>query len=314
VTYAFSKLDVEHKLFNELLEQKPVWWQNIVKSVKNKKIYVDVRKDNYINVYSNGGSLLKLYYSKGFKGEIHFEYVPIESRKTYIPFAFKDNYIELETSKVGLGFAGTDNFSDKGIENLQNRIEKFFPPSSEKGIQADFVLKNSAFLDTEFQYNSEDKSKRIRFDLVWVDEKSHKLYVVELKTISDPRLYYNGNNLDSSSDDKIDAQLKKYRGFIRKHSHDLLSHYGRVLSIKRKLEVLPEGFPQLNSLDGFMFEERPILLIGDCTQVWIDANKCRLKDSIQDIAYGCFYQGKNTRLFYIPRRTTGNRHVFINCA
>jgi hypothetical protein len=302
----FSKLDTEHKLFKELSEQKPIWWQNIV---RNKKIYVEVRKDNYINVYFNGGAILKLSYTNGFKGKIHFEYIPLkplESQNTYIPFTFSDNYLEIDTSKVG--FADVDNFSDNGISAFQKRIGKFFLPSSEKGIQADFVLKNSAFLDTEFQYKGD-----IRFDLVWADVGSRKLYVVELKTISDPRIYVTGHNQDSSGHDKIDAQLKKYRGFIRARSPDLLSHYERVLSVKRKLGVIREGLRGLNSLDGFTFEERPILLIGDCTQVWINDNKSRLNKAIQNIAYGCFYQGKNTRRFYIPKRTTGNRHVFINC-
>jgi hypothetical protein len=297
VTKAFSKLDPEHKLFKELSEQKPIWWQNIV---RNKNIYVEVRKDNYINVYFNGGAILKLSYTNGFKGKIHFEYIPLKPRKsqnTYIPFTFSDNYLEIDTSKVD--FAKVDNFSDNGISAFQKRIGKFFPPSSEKGMQADFVLKNSAFLDTEFQYKGD-----IRFDLVWADVKLRKLYVVELKTIGDPRLYV----------DKIYVQLKKYRDFIQDHSQDLLSHYKRVFSVKKKLRVLPEGFRGLNSLDGFMFEERPILLIGDCTQAWIDDNSDRLNKAIRNIAYGCFYQGKNTRLFDIPRRTKViNRWVFKDC-
>lgn len=200
------------------------------------------------------------------------------------------------------------NFSEEGIKAFQKRIAKFFPPWSEKGIQADFVLKNSAFLDTEFQYKA-DKGD-IRFDLVWVDVGLRKLFVVELKTINDPRLYINENSRDSKTSHKIDAQLKKYRKFVREQSQNLFSHYEMVFAIKKKLGILPGGLQGLSSLDGFVFEERPILLIGDCNQIWIDKNYERLNKAIQSFTYGCFYQGKRTRRLSVPSKTTDNRFVW----
>jgi hypothetical protein len=305
LTEIFSKLNPEHKLFNQLMEKKPAWWENIK---KNKSIYVEIRKDNYIDVYYNGGAILHLSYTAGFRGKIHFEYIPLASQDNYIPLRFSDNnHVEIDTSKVD--FAKLDNFSINRLSVFQKRIGKFFPSSSEKGIQADFVLKNSAFLDTEFQY----KNKNVRFDLVWADVEMRKLYVVELKTIGDSRLDFNEKSRDRKSYDKIDAQLKKYQDFIREQNGNLLSHYERVFTVKKKLGVLPNGLQGLYSLDGFKFEERPILLIGDCTQFWIEKNYKRLNKAVQNVAYGCFYQGKNTRRFSIPTKNTRNRWVFTNC-
>jgi hypothetical protein len=305
----FSKLDPEHKLFRQLLQKKPIWWQNIVKSVKNKTLYVEIRKDNYIDVYYNGGAILNcLSYTDDFRGEIHFQYIPLASQRNYVPLAFLDNNIEIDMKKGEVDFAKLDNFSEDGIKAFQKRIGQFFPPSSEKGIQADFVLKNSAFLDTEFQYKTDKGS--IRFDLVWVDVELSRLFVVELKTIGDPRLYFNEDSRGSQNYDKIDAQLKKYREFIREQNQNLLSHYERLFIIKKKLGILPDELQKRDSLSGFAFEERPILLIADCVQRWIDDNRSRLDEAIKDIAYGCFYQGKNTREFKIPKKSTVTKSVW----
>jgi len=78
----FSSLDPKHKLFRNLAERKPIWWQNLV---DNPDIYIDVRKDNYIDVYYNGGRVLELRFADKFKGKIHFEYIPLKSQKDYVP-------------------------------------------------------------------------------------------------------------------------------------------------------------------------------------------------------------------------------------
>lgn len=68
----FASLDSQHKLFEELKETVPVWWQFIKENIKPDGFYIDIRKDNSLNVYYNGGSLLKITLSRGgIKGKIH---------------------------------------------------------------------------------------------------------------------------------------------------------------------------------------------------------------------------------------------------
>jgi hypothetical protein len=58
-----------------------------------------------------------------------------------------------------------------------------------------------------------------------------------------------------------------------------------------------------------MFPEmtvKPILLVGDCTQKWIDKNANLLKNQLQGIALGCVYHGKETWNFKIPSKTARN--------
>ena len=293
-----------------MLQRNPRWWENIIKNVRNKKLYVDIRKDNYIDVYCNGGAILhRLSYTNGFKGSIHFEYIPLitQGKNSYIPFDFSDDNIKIDTTGLSIS-KDVNNFSANGISKFQKRIGMFFSPSSEKGIQADFVLKNSAFLDTEFQYKTDKRA--IRFDLVWVDVDLSKLFVIELKTIGDPRLYFNKESRASKDYDKIDDQLNKYREFIQEQSQNLLFYYEKVFIIKKQLGILPDGLNKIDSLSGFGFEERPILLIGDCNQIWIKDNYKRLNDFIKHTAYGCFYQGKGTREFQIPENNTAHKFVW----
>jgi hypothetical protein len=52
-----TKLNVNHNLFKKLSKRPPLWWKNLI---ADPEIYIDVRKDNHINVYHNGGSIMKL--------------------------------------------------------------------------------------------------------------------------------------------------------------------------------------------------------------------------------------------------------------
>lgn len=49
-----KKLDPDNQLFNELESNPPDWWKTLV---NDKDAYIDIRKDNYIDVYFNGGIL-----------------------------------------------------------------------------------------------------------------------------------------------------------------------------------------------------------------------------------------------------------------
>lgn len=294
----FSRLNQNHKLFQNLAERNPVWWQNLV---RDPEIYIEVRKDNYLDIYYNGGRVLDLSFTNKFKGKIHFEYIPLMSQEEYIPLKITEDTVRLDEGFTNI--LEIKDFSEAELKIIKKRISKFYPPSSEKGIQASFVVKNTQFLDTEFQHRS-----GIRFDLIWADVAKRKLFVVELKTIGDQRLYIGEK---SKNNNKIDQQLGKYRDFVKKNQRNLLSHYQRVFQVKKGLGILPAGLQGLDSLDAFTFEEKPILLIGDCTQDWIKQQRDRLNKAIEKIAYGCFYQGKSTRQFYIPEKTKGNKYIFV---
>ena len=75
-----TKLNMNHGLFRKLLNESPKWWNNLK---ADPEIYIDVRKDNYLNVYHNGGSIMRLKGAKEFKAEIHIEYIPLTRESNY---------------------------------------------------------------------------------------------------------------------------------------------------------------------------------------------------------------------------------------
>jgi hypothetical protein len=301
----FRRPNPEHPLFNHLVENKPIWWQNLL---NDKELYINIRQDDHINVYHSGGSLLKLSFKKSFIAEISFEYVPLTKFKDYITLEFKNN--DSDIFFPDMKTLALDNFGEKALSAVKSRIRRSFGPETEKGIQADFVLNNGCFIDTEFQPVS---SSDTRFDLVWVDVKRKKIFVIELKTHKDKRLSFNPDkdeSIECEGVGNIYKQLKKYHGFIEQHAADILEYYQAIFQIEKKLGVLPSGLTTIAGLNGFNIEPKPILLVGDCTQRWITDNAVRVNTKLKDIAYGCFYQGKSTRDFKIPEKTQGYRYIF----
>ena len=59
---SYFQLDVDAPLFRALYSEKPSWWE-VVKN--DSRVYINIRKGGYINVYCRGESIMKLEYSRG---------------------------------------------------------------------------------------------------------------------------------------------------------------------------------------------------------------------------------------------------------
>jgi hypothetical protein len=57
---------------------------------------------------------------------------------------------------------------------------------------------------------------------------------------------------------------------------------------------------------------KPILIIGDCSQEWIDDNNENIYNHISNVALGCICHGINTHSFSIPIKNTGNIYLYAN--
>lgn len=127
-------LNPQHKLFEELKESDPVWWQFIKENIKSGVFYVDIRKNNSLNVYYNGGSLLKVSLSQGkIKGKIHESYLGSSGSK----------YIDYTLSHL-----------PQDAENIKCRILKRYDNTSESGIKARLIgLADANYIDSEFAFS-----------------------------------------------------------------------------------------------------------------------------------------------------------------
>ena len=218
---------IHSPLFEKLTNDPPKWWSALV---SDKDIAIQIRKNNYIDAYFNGGNIIRKlsYGGKSFRGETHFKYIPIETEYgDYVPFVFENNTIcfgKIEALKVGC-------FEKQSLSKIKSNIIKYYPNDSEKAIQYEFINNDPYFIDSEFEYSYKkgDKIKTIRIDLVRIDASIKKIVFVEVKTIGDRRLFNN----------EIVRQLRDYKEFITNYRVDLIAYYKKILAIKRNLKILP---------------------------------------------------------------------------
>ena len=267
---------------------------------------------------------MRLKGKRKFTANIHVEYIPLFRDLDYCEYNLENGNISLDVPKP----IEINNFEVKSLDMIKKRIRKFYPNKSEKGIQGKYVITNNCkkrsdgfFLDTEMQFRS------ARIDMTWVDLKTEKIVFVELKTISDNRMNINeaienpdhislellsNELLDTKKRKKpepIDVQLNKYYSFAKKHKDSILDYYNRVFCIKRDLGLLPD-FVRERTLDGYDLIQKPVLLIGDCSQEWINEKAVKLNEKLKDIAFGCLYQGIGTWDFKIPYKRARNCFSF----
>lgn len=220
MTGEFTTLDPKSKIFKSIEVEKPKWWGLLC---KDKDLYINIRKDNYINVYYLGGSIARIKYKADFVSEIHHKYLGIKSSSSKIYSS-----INLET------------LDEKELASIKCNIEGTLRDSkkehpSEKRIQGEMIIKNDNYIDSEIQYNKDEK--KLRIDLV--ELKDGLLTFIELKGISDPRLR-NDEKRNGKKPEIID-QMETYQSFISKYEDELHDYYKNLIQIKQNLGLMPSG-------------------------------------------------------------------------
>lgn len=214
----FDAINQEAPVFEILRNNPPSWWTALL---RNKDIYVEVRKDNYLNMYYEGGCIAKVRYCskhKKVQAIAHEKYIGIKDGTKYRNIAD-----ELETKVDSMLALIQENYSRK------NGIGK--EKMSEKLIQSKLITKYPTFyIDSEFAYRIAD-NELLRFDLVECDTCG-RLKFVELKRIDDARML----NIDDTAPEVV-AQIQKYRDFIQLHEDELLAFYQKVYDIKSSLHL-----------------------------------------------------------------------------
>lgn len=235
MSITFNRLKSDSKIFEEL-KKNPSWWTRFK---NDKSLYIEIRKDNQVNVYFEGGSIARIHYcSKHKKLQVftHHKYLNL-------PAPSKSNaYIECS------GIIDKPIKKDSEIlvcDTIIERIRTIYSQKlsinnkekwSEKYIQGSIIVQSSAFhLDSEFAYNDDISQNRI--DLVRCD--NGVVTFVELKRMSDGRMLH---KTDESPE--IVEQMLRYRCFILKYSNELLAYYQKIYDIKVDLQLpVPKSRP-----------------------------------------------------------------------
>ncbi len=260
----FDKLRADAKIFEEL-SKNPSWW---VYFKNDSDLYIEIRKDNQVNVYYEGGSIARIHFcSKHKKLQVftHHKYLD-----------------EPAPSKNNLYIECSDIMSKQVIEQIKRKVKGCYSQKhavkeviakekwSEKYIQGSLIVRSSDIhLDSEFAYN--DATSRNRIDLIRCDEGV--VTFVELKRMSDGRMLH---RTDEPSE--IIKQMQRYKEFINRYSNDLLHYYQTLYDIKKSLELpVPDKRPT-------RINQEPQLLIFDCWEKEHpsrDTHRTRLEDILK---------------------------------
>ena len=225
----FDTLKPEARIFHEL-NNNPHWWKQFK---EDTSLYIEVRKDNQVNVYFEGGSIARIHYcSKNRKLQvfIHHKYLGIPKPANNNP------YVEY-SDKIG---SCLNDVLDrvKTVYSQKGSIDGVVPKEkwSEKYIQGTLIVQSRQYhLDSEFAYIDGETNNRI--DLVRCSDGM--VTFVELKRMGDNRMLH-----ETDATPEVVYQMNRYKQFIEKYSSQLLEYYQKLYDIKKSLELpVPESRP-----------------------------------------------------------------------
>lgn len=267
----FDALDEECRLWQELENNPPQCWKNIL---EDKALYVEIRKDNYVNVYYYGGNVALLRWTGGkITAETHRKYLgkPDETD-------LYQDCTEILHSKEGLDLIKENireeyhKLSKREKTDEHNRVYT----SNEKWVQGELKLRfPKRYIDSEFAYRI-GKNNLIRFDLV--ELKGNELRFIEIKLITDSRLRSNDKKLE------IINQMTKYSHFIREHTEVLKDYYTKLLRIKKRIGLW-NGETEIEHI-----ALKPILLIVNTYKGILSKGRENRKNSIEELKENTMFE------------------------
>lgn len=261
---SFDALNEECRLWQELENNPPQWWKYIL---EDKELYVEIRKDNYINIYYYGGNVALVRWTGGkITAETHRKYLG-KSDDTDL---YQDCIAMLQ--------------SKEGLEYIKEKIRKEYHKlpqrketdeqegvytSNEKWVQGKLKLNYpKRYIDSEFAYRIKS-DELIRFDLV--ELKGKELVFVELKLITDSRLR------SKEKEPEIIWQMTKYGDFIREHTEILKDYYTKLLRIKKRIGLW-DGETEIEHV-----ALKPILLIVNTYKGELSQGRKDRKEAIEGL-------------------------------
>ncbi len=229
-------LNPNAKVFKEIGIQQPGWWTLFR---KDKDLYIDIRKEDSLNVYYFGGSVAKIEYKKGFVAKTHQKYLgDNKPRGKTKKGSDKFEYEQINLSKL------TKNEVEKIKENIKKeylrRNDNERP--AEKWIQGKLITESKNYIDSELQFNKDPEIGKLRIDLI--ELLGDELSFVELKGIFDSRL--RNDKKRNRKTPEIIEQMKKYQSFINNYETDIKNYYETLIEIKQMLGLTTFSNTKLN--------------------------------------------------------------------
>ncbi len=240
----FETLNPNAPIFRELMSNPPSWWERFV---RDPSLYIEIRKDNQINVYFEGGSIARIHYC---------------SKKHQLQVFTHHRDLGHPKPSKGSLYEECSSYISQIIDEVIERVKKVYSQKhdvngiidkekwSEKFIQGSLIVNTrDIHLDSEFAYIDENSDNRI--DYVRCDRGV--IAFVEIKRMNDGRMLH-----ETDEAPEIVEQMKRYRHFIHKYSDEILAYYQKLYDIKKSLK-LPVPAVRPTSIS-----QEPLLVIFDC--------------------------------------------------
>ena len=210
--------------------RKGGWWQTIA---DDRDLFIAIRKD-YINVYLNGSSLLKLWLEGDeLVGETHYKYLLVpEARRPYVKVVGGQVLIE----------SHADLFQSD-LSNLQalKRAADAYSGGEKSGVHQ-IVIGNPNVIDVEIAFGTENEGKgcitanRIDFAALRQQPEGVEVIFYEAKQFSNKELSAWG------ADVPVLQQLRRYESFLRSEKLALIDSYRTVCENLINLDGVRERY------------------------------------------------------------------------
>ena len=232
---ADNLLNPNAPLFKILRDNPPAWWEMLK---NDPELYIDVRKDNMVMAYYQGGRVACLTYKRGYgiSAKTHPKYVGVNSDKEQEIAHVLDAQL-LMTIKDNI----RANYSQKSDNDIQEKL-----------IQGECVIAHrDLYLDSEFAHRRyAGQNHTVRIDLVKI--LGDDIIFEELKKINDNRLR------TTKGRPEIIDQMNAYREFILENQKVLEDYYKTLLQIKISLGL---PIPPVSEIENLHVRLEPELTI-----------------------------------------------------
>lgn len=229
------------------------WWKALV---DDPQVFIAIR-DEYLNVYWNGNSLLKLFLQNDrLVGEVHYKYM-------LRPEINGNPYIRIEGGKVQ-----SVNPADLFLSDLSNlasikRAADVYAGEEKTGVHK-IVMSNRNIIDVEIAFGTENEqsgarvAQRIDFAALRLENHGPELRFYEAKTFNNPELRAEGE-----LPPPVLSQLKKYKDFLCSCESDLITAYRKVCGNLVSLSGFEKRFSMHSLLDDIAKGELPLSINPD---------------------------------------------------
>lgn len=216
------------------------WWKAMA---DDPQLLIGIR-DEYLNVYWKGNSLLKLFLQEGrLCGEVHYKYMLRPEAKSSPYLTFLDGELQ-STNPADLFLPDLSNLA--GLKRSANAYA-----GEEKAGVHKIVMSNANIIDVEIAFGNENGdsgakvAQRIDFAALQTGAQGPELVFFEAKSFNNPELRSNGEGAPP-----VMRQLKSYRDFLSHHKsqEDVIQSYRQVSSNFLSLNGVRDRFEPIQNL------------------------------------------------------------------